>query len=86
MEQSDAAKAALPAPADLDGKLIVVIDDEAAYIIISCDAIKHGTAKPLKEVRPDIERAIQAEKSKVVIDKWMEGLRKRSVIKKFGWN
>lgn len=68
------------------GGISDVIDDEAAYIIIACDAIKHGTAKPIKEVRPEIERAIQSEKSKGVIDKWMEGLRKRSVIKKFGWN
>lgn len=67
------------------GGLSEVIDDEAAYIIIACDAVKYGTPKPMSEVRDDIERAISAEKSKEIIDKWMDNLRKRAVIKKFGW-
>lgn len=67
------------------GGLSEVIDDEAAYIIIACDAVKYGNAKPMAEVRDEIERAISAEKSKAVIDKWMEGLRRRAVIKKMGW-
>lgn len=67
------------------GGLSEVINDDEAYIIIACDAIKYGNAKPLKELRPEIERAISSEKSKGVIDKWMEGLRKRAVIKKIGW-
>lgn len=67
------------------GGLSEVIDDEAAYIIIACDALKYGNAKPMSEVRDEIERAISAEKSKAVIDQWMEGLRKRAVIKKIGW-
>lgn len=67
------------------GGLSEVIDDEAAYIIIACDAIKYGNSKPMSEVRDEIERAISAEKSKAIIDKWMEGLRKRAVIKKIGW-
>jgi parvulin-like peptidyl-prolyl isomerase len=68
-----------------NGGLSEVINDDEAYIIIACDAIKYGNAKPLKELRPEIERAISSEKSKGVIDKWMEGLRKRAVIKKIGW-
>jgi len=68
------------------GGLSEVLNEEAAYIIIACDAIKQGVAKPIKDVRQDIERALSSEKSKGVIDKWMEGLRKRSVIKKYGWN
>lgn len=67
------------------GGLSEVIDDEAAYIIIACDAIKYGNSKPMSEVRDEIERAISAEKSKAVIDKWMESLRKKAVIKKVGW-
>lgn len=67
------------------GQISEVIDDPAAYIIIACDAIKLGAAKPLSEIRPEIERALSAEKSKAVIDTWMEGLRKKAVIKKFGW-
>lgn len=65
------------------GGLSEVIDDEAAYIIIACDAVKYGPTKPMNEVRDEIERSISAEKSKVVVDKWMDGLRKKAVIKKF---
>ena len=65
------------------GGLSPVIDDEAAYIIIACDAVKYGKAKPVNEVRLEIERMISAEKAKVVIDKWMDGLRKKATIKKF---
>lgn len=67
------------------GGLSEVINDEAAYIILTCDAIKYGTPKPMSEVRDEIERAVSAEKSKAIIDKWMENLRKKAVIKKFGW-
>ncbi|MCA1962332.1 MAG: SurA N-terminal domain-containing protein [Prosthecobacter sp.] len=62
-----------------------VLEEEGAYIIIVCDAVKHGKAKPLSEVRNEVERLISADKSKVVLDQWMDGLRKRAVIKKFGW-
>ena len=67
------------------GGLSRVIDDEAAYIIIACDAVKYGTAPPLSKMRPEIERAISSEKSKATVDKWMEGLRKKATIRKFGW-
>ncbi|HEY1081731.1 MAG TPA: peptidylprolyl isomerase [Prosthecobacter sp.] len=67
------------------GGLSEVIDDEAAYIIIACDAVKYGNPKPMSEVRDEIEKAVNSEKSKAVIDKWMEGLRKRAVIKRVGW-
>jgi parvulin-like peptidyl-prolyl isomerase len=67
------------------GGISSVIEEEGSYIIIACDAIKHGKAKSLEEVRKEIERSISSEKSKTTLDKWMEGLRKRSVIKKFGW-
>lgn len=67
------------------GGLSEVIDDEAAYIIIACDAVKYGNSKPMSEVRDEIERAVSAEKSKAILDKWMDGLRKRAVIKKMGW-
>lgn len=67
------------------GGLSSVIDDDAAYIIIACDAIKYGSSKPMSEVRPDIERVIAGEKSKKVIDQWMDDLRKKATIKKYGW-
>jgi parvulin-like peptidyl-prolyl isomerase len=64
------------------GGISEVINEQQAYIIITCDAIKYGNVKSMQELRPEIERSISSEKSKGVIDKWMEGLRKRSVIKK----
>lgn len=67
------------------GAISPVIDDDAAFIILACDDIRPGTAKPLAEVREEIERAVSSEKSKTIIDQWMEGLRKKAVIKKFGW-
>jgi len=67
------------------GGISSVIEEEGTYIIIACDAVKYGNAKPMSEVRQEIERAIQSEKSKGTLDKWMDGLRKRSVIKKFGY-
>lgn len=60
-----------------------VLEEEGVYIIIACEAIKHGSAKSLSEVRTEIERSISSEKSKGTLDQWMEGLRKRAVIKKF---
>ncbi|MDZ4288676.1 MAG: SurA N-terminal domain-containing protein [Prosthecobacter sp.] len=66
------------------GGLSSVISDEAAYVIIACDAVKYGDSPPVSKMRPEIERAISSEKSKAVVDKWMEGLRKKATIKKFG--
>ncbi len=67
------------------GGISNVLEEEGAYIIIACDAVKHGNAKPLSEVRDEVERLISADRSKTVLDKWMDGLRKRAVIKKYGW-
>lgn len=67
------------------GEVSDIIDEEGFYIIIACEAVKHGAAKSLEEVRPEIERAIHSEKNKGTLDKWMDGLRKRAVIKKFDW-
>jgi parvulin-like peptidyl-prolyl isomerase len=62
-----------------------VIDDEAAYVIIACDAIKYGDAPSMDKVRPEIEKMISSEKSKAIVDKWMEELRRKATIKKYGW-
>jgi len=67
------------------GGISSVLDQEGAYVIIACNAIKHGNAPALSQLRPEIEKHIAAEKSKGSVDKWMEGLRKKAVIKKYGW-
>ncbi len=65
------------------GGVSSVLEEEGVYIIIACEAIKHGSAKSLNEVRSEIERSLSSEKYKGTLDQWMEGLRKRAVIKKF---
>jgi peptidyl-prolyl cis-trans isomerase SurA len=67
------------------GQVSNVLDEEGFYIILVCDAIKYGKSKPLTEVRDEVERMVKSEKSKSILDKWMEDLRRRAVIKKFGW-
>lgn len=60
-----------------------VIDQEGSYIIVACDAKKLGTAPSLESKRSEIEKMINQEKSKTNIDKWMESIRKKHVIKRF---
>jgi len=59
-----------------------VIEDEAAYIIIYVEAKKLGNLAPLEKVRGDIEKVLTAEKAKGDVDRWLEGLRKKAVIRK----
>lgn len=77
-----------PAMADValklkDGGVSQVIDDEAAYIIIYLDAKKLGEVTPLEKVRDDIERMLRAESSKGDVEKWLESLKRKAVIRKY---
>lgn len=65
------------------GGISPVIDQETSCIIVACDAKKLGTAPTLESKRAEIEKMINAEKSKANIDKWMESIRKKHVIKRF---
>jgi peptidyl-prolyl cis-trans isomerase SurA len=67
------------------GGVSSVVEEAAAFIIIYCDAKKLGPTVPLDKVRPEIEKAINAEKSKDSLDTWLANLRKKSVIKRYGW-
>jgi hypothetical protein len=67
----------------LDSGISQIIDMETSYIIVSCDAKKLGTAPSLESKRAEIERMISQEKSKASIDRWMESVRKKHVIKKY---
>ncbi|WP_395749707.1 peptidylprolyl isomerase [Prosthecobacter sp.] len=78
----------LPAIADAamnlkTGGISPVLDMETSYVIVSCDAKKLGAAPPLEQYRAEIERMINAEKSKANIDRWMESVRKKHVIRRF---
>ncbi|MBB5034396.1 peptidylprolyl isomerase [Prosthecobacter vanneervenii] len=65
------------------GGISQVLDLETNYIIVACDAKKLGTAPPLEQYRPEIEKMINQEKSKANIDKWMDAVRKKHVIKRY---
>lgn len=65
-----------------DGGVSKVIEDEAAYLIIYTEAKKLGNLAPLDKVRGDIEKVLNAEKAKGDVDRWLEGLRKKAVIRK----
>ena len=66
-----------------NGGVSPVIEEDAAFIVIYCDAKKLGDAIPLDKVRPDIEKIINQEKSRKGLEEWLEGLRKKAVIKRF---
>ena len=65
------------------GGVSPVLDLESNFIIVSCDAKKLGTAPDIEKLRPEIEKMINQEKSKANIDKWMETVRKKHVIKRY---
>ncbi len=65
------------------GGVSPVLDLESNFIIVSCDAKKLGAAPDLEKLRPEIEKMINQEKSKGNIDKWMESVRKKHVIKRY---
>jgi peptidyl-prolyl cis-trans isomerase SurA len=64
------------------GGISQIIDQETSYIIVALDAKKLGTAPSLETKRSEIEKLINAEKSKANIDKWMESVRKKHVVKR----
>lgn len=64
------------------GGISDLVEEEGTYIIISCDAKKYGAVPPLDTVRSDIEKMISQEKSREAVEKWMEGLRRKAVIKR----
>lgn len=66
-----------------EGGVSPVIEDEAAYIIISLDAKKLGTLTPLEKVRGEIEKRITSEQGKDAVEEWLQGLRKKANIRKF---
>ncbi len=65
-----------------NGGVSQVLEEETSFIVIYCDTKKLGDATPLEKVRPDIERVIDAQKSKESLDKWLADLRRKAVIKK----
>ena len=65
------------------GGVSAPLDLETNYIIVACDAKKLGAAPDINKLRPEIEKMINQEKSKANIEKWMESVRKKHVIKRY---
>ncbi len=65
------------------GGVSPVLDQETSYIIVLCDAKKLGTPPSLEDKRGEIEKMINAEKSKNNIDNWMESVRRKHIIRRF---
>lgn len=83
MAKTDMMPAIANAAMDLKtGGISPVIEQEGSFIIVACDAKKLGKAPALEEKRGEIEKMINAEKSKANIDKWMESVRKKHVIRR----
>jgi peptidyl-prolyl cis-trans isomerase SurA len=84
MSKTDLMPAIANAAMDLKtGGVSPVLDLESNFIIVSCDAKKLGAAPDIEKLRPEIEKMINQEKSKGNIDKWMENVRKKHVIKRY---
>jgi peptidyl-prolyl cis-trans isomerase SurA len=63
------------------GEMSQVIELGGSYYLLFCEAKKQASVKPLKEVRPEIEKALlQAERQKQQQD-WLFKLRKKAYIK-----
>ncbi|MBN8417855.1 MAG: peptidylprolyl isomerase [Verrucomicrobia bacterium] len=84
MSKTDLMPAIADAAMELKtGGISPVLDLESNFIIVSCDAKKLGTAPDIEKLRPEIEKMINQEKSKGNIDKWVETVRKKHVIKRY---
>ncbi|MDI1314183.1 peptidylprolyl isomerase [Prosthecobacter sp.] len=84
MSKTDLMPAIANSAMDLKtGGISPVLDLESNFIIVSCDAKKLGTAPDIEKLRPEIEKMINQEKSKGNIDKWMDTVRKKHVIKRY---
>lgn len=57
-----------------------VVEIGGNYMIIYCEAKQPGNMEPLAKVRPQIERAIQAEQGRNAINRWLSGLASKAVI------
>ena len=63
------------------GKVSEIIEMEGSFYLILIEDRKEGVTKPLKEMRPDIEKHLaQIEKQKMM-QAWTEKLRKKAYIK-----
>ena len=62
------------------GGVSKVVDVDANYMIIYCEAKQPGNMEPLEKVRPQIEKMISAEMGRDAVNRWLSGLANKAVI------
>ena len=63
------------------GQMSQIVELGGSYYLLYCEAKKQATVKPLKEMRPEIEKALlQTERQKQQTE-WLQKLRKKAYIK-----
>jgi parvulin-like peptidyl-prolyl isomerase len=62
------------------GSVSKVVDVDANYMIIFCEAKQPGNQEPLDKVRAQIEKVISAEMGREAVNRWLSGLAAKAVI------
>ncbi len=64
-------------------KISPVIDYENAYYILRVVERKNAVTKPIADVRPDLEKKVNADERQRLQEQWIKGLRAKAFIKRF---
>jgi len=62
------------------GSVSKVIEIDANYMIIYCEAKQPGNLEPLEKIRPQIERVIKSEMGRDALNRWISSLANRASI------
>jgi len=57
-----------------------VVEVDASYMILFCEAKQPGSLEPIDKVRPQIEQAIAAERGREAVNRWLAGLANKAII------
>ena len=60
---------------------VIVAGD--AYFILRIDERKEAGTKPLKDIRPDVERKLQSDDKNRMTQQWLDGLRAKAYIRMY---
>ena len=64
-----------------ENKIIGPLLDPRGFTIVKVTNKNYGPSPPLSKVRPMVEKRVQREKTSVQYERWIEGKRKRAMIK-----
>lgn len=63
------------------GEMSQIVELGGSYYLLFCEAKKQGSTRPLKEMRPEIEKALLANERQKQQQDWLLKLRKKAYIK-----